>query len=51
VARRYNPTIKEFYERLCARGKPKMVALVGKLRDAEAEPPRELRSRRSHGTH
>jgi transposase len=32
VARRYNPTIKEFYERLCARGKPKMVALVACMR-------------------
>ncbi len=32
VATRYNPTIKEFYERLCARGKPKMVALVACMR-------------------
>jgi transposase len=34
VATRFNSTIKEFYERLCARGKPKKVALVacmGKL--------------------
>ena len=28
VATRYNPTIKEFYERLCAGGKPQKVALV-----------------------
>lgn len=28
VATRHNPAIKEFYERLVARGKPKMVALV-----------------------
>lgn len=28
VATRFNPTIKEFYKRLCARGKPKKVALV-----------------------
>jgi transposase len=32
VAARFNPTIKEFYERLCARGKPKMVALVACMR-------------------
>ncbi len=32
VATRYNPTIKEFYERLCAKGKPKMVALVACMR-------------------
>lgn len=32
VATRFNPTIKEFYERLCARGKPKMVALVACMR-------------------
>lgn len=32
VATRYNPTIKEFYERLCSKGKPKMVALVACMR-------------------
>ncbi len=32
VATRHNPTIKEFYERLCASGKPKMVALVACMR-------------------
>lgn len=32
VATRFNPTIKEFYERLCAGGKPKMVALVACMR-------------------
>ncbi len=32
VATRYNPTIKEFYERLCAKGKPKMVAMVACMR-------------------
>ncbi|MGH3144840.1 MAG: IS110 family transposase [Rubrobacter sp.] len=32
VATRFNPTIKEFYERLCAKGKPKMVALVACMR-------------------
>jgi transposase len=32
VATRHNPTIKEFYERLCAGGKPKMVALVACMR-------------------
>jgi transposase len=33
VATRFNPTIKEFYERLCARGKPKKeVALVACMR-------------------
>jgi len=32
VATRFNPTIKEFYGRLCARGKPKMVALVACMR-------------------
>jgi transposase len=32
VATRHNPTIKEFYERLLARGKPKMVALVACMR-------------------
>jgi transposase len=28
VATRFNPTIKEFYKRLCTKGKPKKVALV-----------------------
>lgn len=32
VATRFNPTIKEFYERLCQAGKPKMVALVACMR-------------------
>jgi transposase len=32
VATRFNPTVKEFYERLCQRGKPKMVALVACMR-------------------
>lgn len=32
VATRFNPTIKGFYERLLARGKPKMVALVACMR-------------------
>jgi len=32
VATRYNSTIKEFYERLCGGGKPKMVALVACMR-------------------
>jgi transposase len=32
VATRYNPHIKEFYERLVAAGKPKKVALVACMR-------------------
>jgi transposase len=32
VATRFNPMIKEFYERLCAGGKPKKVALVACMR-------------------
>ena len=32
VATRFDPTIKEFYERLRARGKPKKVALVACMR-------------------
>ncbi|HES76031.1 MAG TPA: IS110 family transposase [bacterium] len=32
VATRYNPDIKAMYERLCARGKPKMVALGAAMR-------------------
>lgn len=32
VARRYNPTLKLFYDRLCATGKPKMVALIATAR-------------------
>ena len=32
VASRYNPVIKAYYERLCARGKPKKVALVACMR-------------------
>ncbi len=31
VATRHNPAIKEFYERLVERGKPKMVALVARM--------------------
>jgi transposase len=32
VAVRFNPAIKEFYERLCAGGKPKRVVLVACMR-------------------
>ena len=32
VASRHNPAIREFYERLCAAGKPKKVALVACMR-------------------
>ena len=32
VATRHNPTLKEFYERLLAAGKPKKVALVACMR-------------------
>ncbi|MDP9474252.1 MAG: IS110 family transposase [Actinomycetota bacterium] len=32
VAARHNPTLREFYERLCAVGKPKKVALVACMR-------------------
>ncbi|CAA9417868.1 MAG: Mobile element protein [uncultured Rubrobacteraceae bacterium] len=32
VASRYNPAIKTFYERLCAKGKPKKVALTACMR-------------------
>jgi transposase len=32
AATRFNPTTKEFYERLCAAGKPKKVALVACMR-------------------
>jgi len=32
VASRYNPVIKEFYQRLCAMGKPKKVALTACMR-------------------
>lgn len=32
VATRHNPTMKEFYERLLAKGKPKMVAVVACMR-------------------
>lgn len=32
VATRYNPTIKAFYQRLCATGKPKMTAIVACMR-------------------
>jgi len=32
VATRFNPTIKAFYQRLLANGKPKMVALVACMR-------------------
>ena len=32
VATRYNPTIKAFYARLLAAGKPKMLALTASMR-------------------
>ena len=32
VAMRYNPVIKEFYERLIAKGKAKKVALTARMR-------------------
>ena len=32
VASRYNPVIKSLYQRLCAAGKPKKVALVACMR-------------------
>ena len=32
VAKQHNPTIKAFYERLVADGKPKMVALIASMR-------------------
>ncbi len=32
AATRFNPVIKAFYERLCAAGKPKKVALVACMR-------------------
>lgn len=32
VAKKYNPKIKEFYDRLVANGKPKMVALIAAMR-------------------
>ena len=32
VASRHNPVIKEFYDRLCAAGKPKKVALTACMR-------------------
>ena len=32
VATRHNHTIKRFYQRLLAKGKPKMVALVASMR-------------------
>jgi transposase len=32
VAQQYNPTIKAFYDRLVAAGKPKRVALIASLR-------------------
>ena len=32
VASRFNPVIKVFYQRLCALGKPKKVALVACMR-------------------
>jgi transposase len=32
VAKQYNPTIKAFYDRLLANGKPKMVALIAAMR-------------------
>ena len=44
VATRFNPTIKEFYERLCARGKPKMVALVACMRSCSPSSTRFLKT-------
>ena len=32
VAKRHNPTLKTFFDRLCAAGKPKMVALIAVAR-------------------
>ena len=32
VAKQHNPTIKAFYDRLVAAGKPKMVALIACMR-------------------
>ena len=32
VATRYNPVIKDFYQRLCSKGKPKKVALTACMR-------------------
>ena len=32
VAKRYNPKIKAFYDRLIEKGKPKMVALIAAMR-------------------
>ena len=32
VATRYNPVIRDFYQRLCAAGKPKKVALIACMR-------------------
>jgi transposase len=32
VASRYNPVIRAFYHRLCAKGKPKKVALTACMR-------------------
>ena len=32
VAKQHNPKIKEFYDRLVANGKPKMVALIATMR-------------------
>ena len=32
VALKHNPTIKRFYERLVANGKPKLVALIAAMR-------------------
>ncbi len=32
VAKQHNPKIKAFYDRLVARGKPKMVAIIASMR-------------------
>jgi transposase len=32
VASRYNPVLKEFYQRLLAKGKPKKLALIAVMR-------------------
>ena len=38
VAARANPVLKQFYERLVARGKPKKLALAAVFRQADRNP-------------
>lgn len=45
VATRFNPTIKEFYERLVGGGKPKKVALVARMRKLLTIPNAILKHR------